>query len=346
LVRIRSKQGTVRIEVDPTDDISVLGTKIANNLNIADHSSITISDKPTTSTPIRDLVGKSISELGIRHGDLLFITYQENVIAESSQANNVETKASMSFDIKQDPIDDFLEKQDGLIKQEPDLRVKKNCSGTHAPWPEGICTKCQPGAITLQLQEYRMVDHVEFSASSLINNFIHFWRSTGTQRFGYLYGRYEQYPDVPLGVKAVVEAIYEPPQEDEVDGLTLILPWNEEKLVDEVAMNCGLQKNKHPTISKWCASGKFNSRFVTCVVTGNTNGDIDVSAYQASNICTSMVAEDIIEASVDPSIVRVKESTSEKYVPEVFYKYKNNYGVNVQKSAKPCFPVEYLLVNV
>ncbi|CAG8822801.1 41349_t:CDS:10, partial [Gigaspora margarita] len=420
LVRVRSKQGTIRFEVDPNDDISALGTKIADHLNLTDYSSIGISDKPTTaSTPIKDLVGKSIGQLGIGHGELLFITYQETVASDSSQTNNVGTKASMPFDIKQDPIDDFLEKQDGLIKrgrdskfckhaangmcdycmplepydinyltenkikhmsfhaylrkinkqnkhsskfipplEEPDLRVKTNCSGTHAPWPEGICTKCQPSAVTLQLQQYRMVDHVEFSVPSLIDNFIHFWRSTGTQRFGYLYGRYEHYPDVPLGVKAVVEAIYEPPQEDEVDGLTLILPWNEEKLIDEVAMNCGLQKvgmiytdltddgsglgkNKHPTASKWSASGKFNSRFVTCVVTGNSNGDIDVSAYQVSNICTSMVAEDIIEASVDPSVVRVKESTSDKYVPEVFYKYKNKYGVNVQKSAKPCFPVTH-----
>lgn len=58
----------------------------------------------------------------------------------------------------------------------------------------------------------------------------------------------------------------------------------------------------------------------------------------------------MIEASVDPGIVRVMEEDrgehSARYVPDVFFRYKNEYGLDVQKSAKPCFPVEYLLVNV
>jgi len=90
-------------------------------------------------------------------------------------------------------------------------RIKTGCKD-HPPWPRGICSKCQPNSITLNRQTYRHVDNVMFENASLVERFLNYWRSTGHQRIGYLYGRYEVHTDVPLGIRAVVAAIYEPPQ--------------------------------------------------------------------------------------------------------------------------------------
>ena len=59
-----------------------------------------------------------------------------------------------------------------------------------------------------------------------------------------------------------------------------------------------------------------------------------------------MTRDGIIEASTDPSLMRVATTTKAQYIPDVFYKYKNEYNLMVQEAAKPTFPVEYLLITV
>ena len=138
-----------------------------------------------------------------------------------------------------------------------------------------------------------------------------------------MYGRYEMYPEVPLGIKAVVCAIYEPPQESSRDHLK-ILPDPRAEIVDEIAAQMGLRRvgwiftdlvpmagvagkvksyrgaethflsaqeiitaanyqNMFPNNCKLTDEGVFGSKFVTICVTGNKDNEIHMEGYQVGN---------------------------------------------------------------
>ncbi|KZW02624.1 polyubiquitin-tagged protein recognition complex, Npl4 component [Exidia glandulosa HHB12029] len=477
LVRVRSKDGNFRFELTETDDASVLATKILETTVDADPKSVQVSSQPRGGeTALHTLKGRNLKSLGLKHGDLIFVSYKSRTpdtsgsepfpaasapapAAAGPSAGPAAAAPKRIWDtVKEDPVDDYWRARDGKITRGRDARfckhtangmcdycmplepydqsyhashsikhisyhawirklqpqagtappgsaasilppltptsykVKTPCpSGNHSPWPAGICTACQPSAITLQPQPYRMVDHVEFADHGLIDQFLQAWRGTGAQRFGWLIGHFEPYEEVPMGIKAVVEAIHEPPQDDEPDGLSLHLPWEDDERIRKLASLSstpltivgqiftdltpnpddktkslykrhpqsfylsGLEtifaaalQLQNPTASKSSSTGQYSSRFVTVVVSGNQAEDVDIMAYQASEQACAMVEADMIEASVEPSQVRVKEEDQSvaRYVPDVFYRFKNEYGIDVKSSAKPCFPVEYLIVTL
>ncbi|VDD76595.1 unnamed protein product [Mesocestoides corti] len=107
--------------------------------------------------------------------------------------------------------------------------VRSDCPD-HPPWPNGICTKCQPKPVTLDVQPYRHVDYVQFENAEMMETFLDYWRQTGKQRIGVLLGQYAPFDTPgapPLAIKAVVSAIYEPAQEGTSRSVKLTCPLDE-----------------------------------------------------------------------------------------------------------------------
>lgn len=264
-------------------------------------------------------------------------------------------------------------------------KIKPGCR-EHPPWPKGICSKCQPSAITLNRQIYRHVDNVMFENTTIVERFLNYWRSTGHQRMGFLYGTYEPHTDVPLGIRAKVAAIYEPPQESTRDSIKLLeneamqdvdavakalglnkIGWIFTDLIPEdpaagtvkhirgiethflTAQECimaGQFQNSHPNPCRHSSNGVFGSKFVTVCVTGDSTKQVHMEGYAVSAQCMALVRDDCLVPTKDaPELGYIRESTDKQYVPDVYYKEKDQYGNDVQRLARP-LPVEYLLVDV
>ncbi|XP_016344868.1 nuclear protein localization protein 4 homolog [Sinocyclocheilus anshuiensis] len=264
-------------------------------------------------------------------------------------------------------------------------KIKSGCEG-HPPWPEGICTKCQPSAITLNRQKYRHVDNIMFENHTIADRFLDFWRKTGNQRMGYLYGRYTEHKDIPLGIRAEVAAIYEPPQIGTQNSLELIEDPKAEA-VEEIAAKLGLRKvgwiftdllsedtrigtvrytrnkdsyflsaeecitaghfqNQHANACRLSPDGHFGSKFVTVVATGGPDNQVHFEGYQVSNQCMALVRDECLLPCKDvPELGYAKESSTEQYVPDVFYKDKDKFSNDITYLARP-LPVEYLIIDI
>ncbi|XP_015190103.1 PREDICTED: nuclear protein localization protein 4 homolog isoform X3 [Polistes dominula] len=264
-------------------------------------------------------------------------------------------------------------------------RVKTGCKD-HPPWPRGICSKCQPNSITLNRQTYRHVDNVMFENASLVERFLNYWRSTGHQRIGYLYGRYEIHTDVPLGIRAVVAAIYEPPQESTKDSIQL-LPDEKESLVNELARSLNLKKigwiftdliaedvkkgtvkhvrniESHFLTAQECImagyfqnqflnpcrlspSGYYGSKFVTVCVTGDDKNQVHMEGYQVSNQCSALVRDNCLVPTKDAPELGYVIESTDKQYVPDVFYKEKDSYGNEVSRLARPLPVEYLLVDI
>lgn len=81
------------------------------------------------------------------------------------------------------------------------FKMKPNCPN-HRPYPEGLCTKCQPPNAILYRQPYRHVDYVSFMNQEELNQFVNSWTKgfCMKQKMAWLYGYYAADPNYPVYV--------------------------------------------------------------------------------------------------------------------------------------------------
>lgn len=264
-------------------------------------------------------------------------------------------------------------------------KIKMGCRD-HPPWPKGICSKCQPSAITLNRQTYRHVDNVMFENTGIVERFLNYWRTTGHQRIGMLFGTYEVHPDVPLGIRARVAAIYEPPQESNRDSIRLLEDENAAE-IDELAKQLGLQRvgwiftdllaenaaagtvkhvrgikthfltahecilaghlqNKYPNRCKYASKGLFGSKFVTVCVTGDDKKQVHMEGYAVSAQCMALVRDNCLIPTKDAPELGYIRESSDKQYVPDVYYKEKDVYGNEVQRLGRPLPVEYLLVDV
>ncbi|KAL5273586.1 NPLOC4 family protein [Megaselia abdita] len=436
LVRVQSPEGLKRIELSKNTNIKDLYELVRETLKLEDYGFSLFKERNFTSEIISSR-SQTIASQNIKHGDMIFFKQVAGISERRASAVAIDkissAAASQSFqpvlknEVKEDPVDLLLAKEDGRIKRERDSKLchhnlngccihcsaiepydegylkeknikhlsfhsylRKQTSGMtggkfvafedlnckiksgcreHLPWPKGICSKCQPSAITLNRQTYRHVDNVMFENTAIVERFLEYWRNTGHQRMGYLYGQYEVLSDVPLGIRARVAAIYEPPQESSRDSIKLLdddnandveevakalglcrVGWIFTDLISEnasagtvkhirgiethflTAQECilaGNLQNSHPNPCRYASNSVFGSKFITVCVTGDKLKQVHMEGYAVSAQCMALVRDDCLIPTKDAPELGYIRESSDKQYVPDVY-----YKVSIVPSMK------------
>ncbi|KAF8821950.1 NPL4 family protein [Cardiosporidium cionae] len=203
-----------------------------------------------------------------------------------------------------------------------------------------------PPSVTLKYQPYRHVDHLELMNVEEIQNFVNYWRYSldmVTQRAGWMYGYYKEDEHYPLGIRAVCEAIYEPPQYSVNDAIYLLDDPDSSK-VEAIATQLGLEKigfifthlprdefltakevisiahcqlnsltNKHFT-------GYLMNKLVTCTISPDltSNGEPVANAFMVSDMGMALVRDGLINEDVsNGSRMHLRKAEKQELLPQI-----------------------------
>lgn len=160
------------------------------------------------------------------------------------------------------------------------------------------------------------------------------------QRVAWLYGYYSEDPNYPEGVRANIEALYDPPQIGEMNGFQ-ILQDEKEVYVDMVATNLGLERvgwiytslnhEQFLTPKEIREIARMQERFavdhpegvkvpkfVTIVVKPKgDSGESGLDCYMVSDQCQALERDNILEVSEDHTKLITREPEENEIIANV-----------------------------
>lgn len=250
-------------------------------------------------------------------------------------------------DPKFEAFDAYLRKRQWDTSSLPGAQVYKS-----ATIQKGGMMKI-PLSVSVKQQPFRHVDTLSVMNVPEMEDFIGYWHTTldwKTQRIGWLYGYYLEDKNYEEGIRAVVEGIYEPPQEcvGEVvqclpDPLRHEDPNVEPKgCVDRIAERLGLERlgwifTAMPNTQDLLLSPqevhriarlqytnstdlhftKYRlSKFCTFSVRPDSSGNPDLVPFMVSDQCSAMVRDNILIEDADPANLVAREPKKGEMIPD------------------------------
>jgi nuclear protein localization family protein 4 len=215
-----------------------------------------------------------------------------------------------------------------------------------------------PSAVTLTHQPFRHVDHLEFMNVPEIQDFVRNWQVNlhmVTQRCGIMYGYYIEDPNYEGGYRAVVEGIYEPPQQCIDDTAVADEKDDFQPTVDKIADALGLERlgfiftslgrdSEHLMTSREVLrAAKMQianetsehytkyilSKFVTCITHPNLKegAQPETDVFMVSDQFCGMVRDKLIETNekeqTNPKRVKIRKPLPGELMPDVLEAGKN-----------------------
>lgn len=323
LIRVRSNVGVWRVDGldENTATVSdVISTIASTRPNVEYQTPLSLD--PSCKNALDD--AKLLSEQGLRHGSMIHCRVDPETCSEATADNNNST--SMRKIIGKDGSIRMVhaegaDDKNGFRKGMLPLRDMK------MQWTlnDFIALDSQY-EFKIKRQEEAISKGVSLDTQS-VADFQSYMRrfNFSRQRCGYLYGTFSE------DNKVQVEAIYEPPQEADPDAAEgfVLLDDPKEDTVEQLAQLLGLRKVGliigHPPredgfvlsaaeiimaaeLQLEAAGGIEETPFVTVKVTVADDGNVAVEAFQMSQQCMAMVAEEALEIGPNPGFCVVNDT--------------------------------------